>query len=204
MARIKGGMAVGKMGSIVHSQWKGIEVIKMAPVRSKSSWTPKQLLHRQRFKAISGYCNKYNRTLIPQIWNLAAQNGHGRNLFLKANSPAFAVDGTLEAVEKLHFSAGELMLPREMTAARMLSDPLKVEVTWVDDDYLYSFSTYDELMMVAGNAEKFTAPIATGVLRKMGSAVIDLPAAPVNITNIWLFFRAYKKDAYSWDRWFGI
>jgi len=204
MAKIRGGRIVGKMGNFVHSGWKGIEVIKMAPVRSKSSWTEKQLMHRKRFKAISEYCNNYRYTLIPQIWDLTAKNMSGRNLFLKANTHAFALDGTLAAVEKLHFSAGELTLPREMTAKRMDSDPSKVEVTWTDDENLYSFSSYDELMMVAGNAEKFTAPIATGVKRKVGSAVIDLPADPENITNIWLFFRDEKKEGYSWDLWFGI
>jgi hypothetical protein len=66
------------------------------------------------------------------------------------------------------------------------------------------FLSRNQLMMVAGSAEKFTAPIATGVLRKQGTAVIDLPADPVDITSIWLFFRAYRKDGYSWDQWFGI
>jgi hypothetical protein len=204
MAKIRGGLLRGLVGNLVLTNWKGIEVVRTAPLRSKSSWTEKQLLHRKRFRAISEYCNNYQDTLIPQIWDHAAKNGHGRNLFLKANTPAFALDGALAAVEKLHFSAGELMLPREMTAKRMESDPSKVEVTWTDDENLYSFSSSDELMIVAGNAEKFTAPIPTGVKRKLGSAVIDLPADPVNITNIWLFFRDEKKDGYSWDQWFGM
>jgi hypothetical protein len=204
MAKIRGGIVVGKIGNVVYSEWKGIEVIKMAPNRSKGSWSKKQIMHRMRLKAISEYCNNYQYTLIPQIWNQAAKNGHGRNLFLKANTPAFALDGQLTAVEKLHFSAGELPLPQQITAKRKNDDPLKVEVTWTIDENLSPVYMHDELMMVAGNADKFTAPIATGVLRRQGSTVIDLPADPENIAGIWLFFRSYKKDAYSWDQYFGI
>jgi hypothetical protein len=69
---------------------------------------------------------------------------------------------------------------------------------------LEEFLSRNQLMMVAGNGNQFTAPIATGVLRKKGSAVINLPADPENFKSIWLFFRTYRKDAFSWDQWFGI
>ena len=62
--------------------------------------------------------------------------------------------------------------------------------------------------MVAGFADHFipqhAGPIATGVLRKAGKALIDLPAESENIGGIWLFFRAYKKDGYLGDQYFGI
>jgi hypothetical protein len=58
-------------------------------------------------------------------------------------------------------------------------------------------------MVVAGFTDHFTALI-TGVLRKAGEALIDLPEDNENIGGIWLFFSAYKKDGYSWDQYFGI
>ena len=58
--------------------------------------------------------------------------------------------------------------------------------------------------MVAGFQDHFTVPIATGVLRKKGEALIDLPEDKENISSIRLFFRAYKKDGYSGDQYFGI
>ena len=204
MARIKGGVLKGKVGNVVYSEWKGIEVVKAAPNRSKNSWSERQIMHRQRFKAIREYCGKYSRTLIPQIWNLAAEDGHGHNLFLKANSPAFALDGELTAFEKLHFSAGNLPLPQQITAKRLAGDPSKVEVIWTNDGNLSPAYAHDTLMMVAGYADHFSTPIATGVYRKKGEAVIDLPADFATITGIWLFFRTYEKDGYSWDQYFGI
>jgi hypothetical protein len=204
MARIRGGKVVGKIGNVVHSGWKGIEVLKTAPSRSKDSWSGKQVMHRQRFKAISEYCNKYKYTLIPQIWNQAAENGHGRNLFVKANSPAFALDGQLAEVEKLHFSAGKLPLPQQLKAGRSATDPSKVEASWTNDENLSQIYAHDELMMVCAYPDRFTDTVATGVQRKTESAVIDLPENPENITGIWLFFRAYKKDGYSGDQYFAV
>ena len=204
MARIIGGILKGKVGGTVHSEWHGIETVKSVPRHSKNSWSDKQVLHRQRFKAINEYCAKYKYSLIPQIWNLTAEYGHGYNLFLKSNAPAFALDGQLTAVEKLHFSAGELPLPQQFTAKRKDDDPSKVEAAWTIDENLSAVYSHDELMIVAGYGDHFTAPIATGVLRKQGEAVIDLPADYSTITGIWLFFRAYKKDGYSWDQYFGI
>lgn len=204
MARIKKGVLRGKVGNVVYSEWNGIEVVKSAPVRSKNSWTEKQELHRQRFKAINEYCNRYRYTLIPAIWKLAAENGLGRNLFLKANTPAFALDGELTAIDKLHFSAGNLPFPQQMEAKRLENEPSKLEVQWTNDENLPAVYAHDELMMVAGYPDHFSEPIATGVERKTGEAVIDLPAEAQNITGVWLFFRAYKKNGYSWDQYFGI
>jgi len=204
MARIKGGVSRGKIGGIVRTGWNGIQVERSLPQRPKNAWSEKQLLHRKRFKAINEYCRKYKYTLIPQIWNLTAEYGHGYNAFLKANSPAFALDGQLTAVEKLHFSTGELPLPQQIAAKRSDTDPSKVEVSWMNDENLSPVFSHDELMMVAGFADHFTAPIATGVLRKKGEGLIDLPEDYESIKGIWLFFRANKKDGYSWDQYFGI
>jgi hypothetical protein len=201
---MKDGLLKGKVGKVVYSEWKGIEIVKSAPQRSKNSWSERQIMHRERFKIISEYCGKYKYTLIPQIWNLAADNGHGRNLFLKANSPAFALDGQLTAVEKLHFSAGKLPFPQQMNVRRIESDPSKVEANWANDENLSPVYSHDELMMVTGTPGHYSSPIATGVLRKAGLAVIDLPADAVNISGVWLFFRSSKKDGYSWDHYFGI
>jgi len=51
--------------------------------------------------------------------------------------------------------------------------------------------------MVAGFADHFTEPIETGVIRKIGEALIDMLEENENISGIWLFFRSYKKDGYS-------
>jgi hypothetical protein len=203
MARIKGNKMIGKIGNVVHTEWKGIEVARINAVRSEGSWTKKQKIHRQRFKEINEYAKK-NRALIYTIWNMAAEDEHGYNMFLKANSGAFAQDGTLAFKDKLHFSAGKMPLPYQFTAKRSESDLSKLQVNWADEPYFANLHTRDELMMVCAYPERFTQPIATGVIRKKGAALIDLPAEPETITDIWLFFRDSKGEAYTWDQCFGI
>jgi hypothetical protein len=207
MAKIKGGIGIGvsgKAGGVIFQQWKGIQTMRGAFTRSKGSWSEKQVMHRQRFRAINAYCAKYKYTLIPLIWNLAAENGHGYNLFVKYNSPAFALDGELAEVDKLHFSAGKLPLPQHLRAERSGTDPSKVEVSWTNDENLSQVYSHDGLMMVCAYPDRFSGIIETSVQRKVGSAVINLPENPETITGIWLFFRAYKKDGYSPDQYFVL
>lgn len=207
MARVKGGIAQGlsgMAGGVVFVLRDGKTYIRSAPQRSKSSWTPRQILHRERFKAVNEYCTKYKYTLIPQIWNLAAEHNYGYNLFLKSNMPAFGLDGQLTAVDKLHFSAGKLLLPQQFTAKRSISVSTKVEVAWMNDVNMAKMYNYDELMMVVGYADHSTAPIATGVQRSLCQALIDLPADIENITGIYLFFAAPDRKSYSSDQYFGL
>lgn len=206
MARRKAGLGQGysgKVGGIVQVQSNGLEILRTVQVRGKNSWSEKQLLHRKRFKAINEYCGK-NQYLIWTIWNQAAEYGHGYNLFLKTNTPAFSQEGELAFADKLHFSAGNIPLPQQFTAKRSVGDPSKVEVNWTDEAYFANLHTRDELMMVCAYPDHFTNSIETGVLRKKGEALIDLPENPENITGIWLFFRGYKKEGYSWDQYFVI
>jgi hypothetical protein len=94
IVRIKVGIGTGfsgNAGGMIFFDWKGIQAMRAAFARSKKSSSKKQVLHRQRFKTINEYCAKYKYTLIPQIWNLAAENRHGYNLFVKANYSVFPV-----------------------------------------------------------------------------------------------------------------
>jgi len=207
MARINGGIGTGlsgKAGGLIFSEWNGIKVARATFTRNKNSWSPAQLLHRERFKAINANCRKYKYTLIPQIWNLSAEYGHGYNAFLKANTPAFALNGELAEIEKLHFSAGKLPMPQQLRARRSDAEPTKLEVSWINDENLSQVYSHDEVMMVAAYPDHFTDPIATGVIRKKGEGLIDLPEGSENLKGIWLFFRSYKKDGYSGDQYFGI
>jgi len=207
MAKVTGGIAQGlsgKTGGVVFVQRDGQTYIRVVPVRSKSSWTPRQQLHRTRFKAVNNYCAIYKRTLIPQIWNLAAEHNYGYNLFLKTNMPAFALDGQLADVEKLHFSAGKLPLPQHFKAKRADNDPLRVEVSWVNDHNMKSTRDSDQLLMIVGYMGHSTPPIATGVKRSACQAIIELPSDQLNMTGIYLFFTSSTRDSYSPDQYFGV
>jgi len=69
----KSNALTGMVGGIVIAERNGKLHYRRAPQREvKNSWSPKQLLHRQRFSKVNEFCNLFKKTLIPQIWNYEA------------------------------------------------------------------------------------------------------------------------------------
>ena len=99
LTKVKGGleaMLSGKFGNMVFVQRDGKTYMRSAPTRKKDASTPRMLLNQKRFGAVMKFCGQFKSTVIPQIWNLAAQGTSGFRLFQKTNSPAFAPDGSTE------------------------------------------------------------------------------------------------------------
>ena len=83
--------------------------IRRAPQRKvKNSWSPAQVRRRQRFSLVSKFCKLFKNSLISRIWNYEEEKMTGYSLFLKANMPAFALDGSLEDAKKIQLSTGKL------------------------------------------------------------------------------------------------
>ena len=65
-----GSTLTGMVGPIVIAEWMGKTYMRSAPKRKvKNSWSPEQLAHRKRFKAVIAFCKPFREFLIPQIWN---------------------------------------------------------------------------------------------------------------------------------------
>ena len=205
MGKIKGGRLSGAAGNLVFYSYNDTEYFRMLPrKRSKNGWSERQVLNRKRLSALSTFWRLTVPEQVKQIWKVAIEGKRGNNLFLRTNSPAFGADGALVDPERLHFSAGQLPLPNKMTASRQTGDPEKLEVAWEYDPKKGSARPDDELMMMVLNDGKFIGPVATGVIRKQESAVIQLPTVTGMIQGIYLFFGSKKRKLYSGDIYFGI
>jgi hypothetical protein len=194
-----GGILSGMVGNVVVANYgNGKVVLRRAPGKRKFTQLQKQ--NWGRFGAVSAFWKQFDRSPVQQIWKVAEEGRRGINLFMNANSPAFNAEGILEDISRLHFSAGKLPLPNKMTVNKTADDPLKIEVTWKDDQGGLAHSD-DELMMMTASAGKFTGPSATGALRKKGSAEIELSE---NAEGIYLFFASEKRKLYSPDQFFAL
>ena len=114
MAKMKrpiGDMVSGKIGNVVFFRHNGESFVRNAPERKKNTWTPEQLLHRQRFSQASKLWRDVKSTQVQQIWNLGSQKMNGYALFMKANMPAFSLDGSLMDPQLIQLSTGKLHLP---------------------------------------------------------------------------------------------
>src|ERR1035437_2532005 len=152
----------GKFGDKVFVQRNGKTYVRSAPKRKEDSSTPAMLLNQKRFKEVMKFCGLFKTVLIPQVWNPAAVNTSGFRLFQKANSPAFAKDGSLLDPKLIKLSTGKLTLPEGITAIRAAAGSSVINVSWEKDLHLGGIHLQDELMVVSAGGGLYSALLETG------------------------------------------
>jgi hypothetical protein len=205
MARITGGIGKfisGKIESVVFVQRDGMTYIRKLPEYTKNSWTPRQKLHRERFRLVNVFCRQHQMRIIIPIWNLVSGKGSGYNRFLKANMPAFGLDGQLADRAMLHFSDGMLPLPFHFMVEMAKDENDKISVSWENDTLNNSKYEQDELMMIPAYADGIGEPVNTGTRRKAAKVTLALPAGPSKVEAVYLFFASNDRKRYSPDRYF--
>ena len=205
MAILNNGQISGLLGSVVAVTMPKVTILRSAPrKRSKKSWSDKQKQIRIRFGKLTGFWNQFKYTPVQKIWKIADKGKRGINLFISTNSPAFGTDGELIDVERLHFSAGKLPLPHRFTAKRSESDPNKIEVSWDNDPEPGSGMADDELMMMLSKEGQYSGSFNTGIWRRAGSAVVQLPVGLETAEAAWLSFASDRRGMYSQDAYFEL
>ena len=206
-----GSALTGMIGGIVLVNFNGGTYMRRAPQRQKKdSWTPQQLLHRQRFSMVNKFCGQFKSSLIPQIWNAATfskvQNFgkvqitnmmSGYALFLKSNMPAFAPDGSVADVKKLRLSTGSLTLPQGIEAHRSAVGTSTIQVSWDYDGHIGGKNLKQELMLISAGDGLYSEITATGILKGYLNGSFELPELPKAATHIYLFFTSQDRRDYS-------
>lgn len=201
MAKIINGQLTGLLGAIVAVRMKNVSVLRSAP-RERKQWSFKQHQTWKRFTALTNLWNTFKYTSLHKIWKIADRGGRGINLFIQTNMPAFGTEGELLEIGRLHFSAGKLPLPHYFTAVK--SNPGEINVSWDPAPQPGEGRGEDLLVMQVVKDEKFSYRISTGVQRKTGSAVLQLPLGLENSQGVYLSFANEKKEMYSADQYFEL
>jgi len=208
MARIKSdpsGAISGMVGPVVYYYVNGKQYVRAAiKDRAKDSWSPEQVLYRQKVSKTAAFWKQLVSNLVRQTWNLAAVDMSGYNLFLKTNLPAFAGDGTKMDLERLHLSFGTLPLPLQLKAVAVEGDPTKWNVSWKDDSGIGASQSTDELLVVFVHEGKFSNPVATGVKRNQQTALVQDPTGTGKLEGMYLAFVSADQTNYSVDQFVGI
>jgi len=187
----------GKFGNMVFVQRDGKTYMRRAPTRKKDSSTPAMVISQKRFSEVMRFCGLFRFSVIPQIWNLAAQGTSGFRLFQKTNSPAFAPDGSLPDLKKIRLSTGKLTLPQGLTAGRPEVEGTFIEVSWPEDQLLGGLHLQDELMAISSVDGQYSDIVETGILRGQLNGSFELPELPAPATHIYLFFGSRDHRDYS-------
>ena len=200
MAKVKGGMGLnlsGKIEGLVYVQFNGGTYTRRAPQRKKDSSTPRMLLNQQRFREVNSFCGQFKYSVIPQIWNGAAEKMNGYAFFMKSNMAAFAPDGSLGDAKKLRFSTGKLTMPQGVEAGRPELGGSVIEVSAPKELHVGGVHLKDELMVISAAGGQYSDITATGILRGNLNGSFELPQQPVGATHIYLFFGSLDHRDYS-------
>ncbi|HLN72127.1 MAG TPA: hypothetical protein VK205_02455, partial [Prolixibacteraceae bacterium] len=185
---IFGAYISGKVGKLVYYTSNGKKCVRSLPKKSEKEPSPVQVMNRQRFLMMTKFCNQFKYVVIPQIWNLAAKQMSGRNLFMKTNKAAFDAQGKVSDPMLLKLSTGKLLMPSLVQCQRHEAGSTLMDVDWTENYYKGGISYWDELLVISMGEGQFSLIENTGIKRGDLKGSFELPALKVAATHVYLFF----------------
>jgi hypothetical protein len=204
MKRNIGDSVSGRLRNVVFYQRYGKTYVRMAPVTTPETWNDEQRMRRQRMSRVSALWRALRSKEFSAVWNTAAQQMNGYAWFVKANMPAFEMDGTLIDARMIKVADGKLPVAQMLNAERSAENASLIRVSWQNDPHTRGERLNDEMMVVSFNGEHFSPVTSTGLKRSQAEGSFTLPAKPEAAEYIYLFFAAEDKKGFSESRGFKI
>ena len=101
---------LGKVGSVVGGNFKGIATMRAMPLSVANPRTAAQVGNRSRFQMVTEFAKELGLPFIQTYWNRRAQKMSGFNLFTSVNKDIFTTNG-LFTPGSLFLSQGEISAP---------------------------------------------------------------------------------------------
>jgi len=203
MARSKDGKLRGKVGNLVHTSWKGIEVIKTAPVR-KEPFSEKQLQSQYIFKLTQDWL----RPIMPLLkigfkgYTLTNEGVTAAKSYL--SKFALDKDGYDSSIDptRMLVSYGDLPLSDGIQVP--LTPGKELQFSW-SPAVTREMAPLDQVLLLAYNVEK-AAEVSSlgGHFRKAGTASISLANAKPGEYHIYLAFVAEDRSRQSNSMYLGV
>jgi hypothetical protein len=188
----------GKVGKVVGSSWKGVEVVKALPKRKKTAATEQQAKQRAKFAKIGRLMRSMSK-LLSTSYRDYAENMTGLNSAMQYNIknaltgeyPDYGIN-----YSKVLVSRGDL---ENEADAKATGGEGQVTFTWTDTtDQDSSGKPDDNAILViyceAQNKCIFRLRTAT---RKDGTATVNVPRFKGETVHTWLGFISEKEVADS-------
>ncbi|HSH50179.1 MAG TPA: DUF6266 family protein [Bacteroidales bacterium] len=186
---ILGGMS-GKIGGVVGSSWKGINVLKTKPLSVANPNTAEQIAQRTKFSNSVAFSKQILSDYIKPLWDRFAGQMSGFNAFIKANITEF--EGEVPLSTGNFVLAQGRMSPTSVDDLNIVAGDTVLTVTWPDDSGTGFKLTDDEVFAIAINETKkqLGKPI-TIKSRADLSIDVNLPEPPEtgDIVTAYLCFR---------------
>jgi len=190
MAIIKRGILGGfqkKIGNVVGSSWKGIDVMRSLPVSVANPRTAPQQSQRNKFSQTVAFAVAILAEVIKPLWDRFAQFQSGYNAFISANIDYFDSTGLITPAS-LEISRGKMAsTPISTISVTGLGQPYSVN--WVDDSGQGFKLASDTAFVVYWNeTTNEVVGYDTGVLRSAGTFQTEA-LANSDTYHFWLAFR---------------
>lgn len=146
---ILGGFS-GKVGSVIGSSWKGIAVMKAAPLSVTNPQSAGQTAQREKMTGIVAAARILLAALIQPYWNPFAQKMSGYNAFVSENIDTFVSD-VFTTYANFYSTRGSL-LGVVVTNVASSAAGNTITVTWTNNSGTADALATDEMVFVVYNA----------------------------------------------------
>jgi len=184
---ILGGFS-GKVGSVVGTSWKGINVMKARPLSVANPRTAAQIAQRTALGNCSAFASEILASVIQPLWNRFASQASGYNDFVKENIDLFA--GAIpEPEEDLVISKGK-MASTEIDDATATSGDDTVKVDWTDDSESgFKLATDIAYVVVVDRSSEDVYGFETTDTRADETTTVSLPVKGGDDYDVYLAFK---------------
>lgn len=172
---ILGGVS-GKVGGVVGSSWKGINVIKTKPLSVSNPKTAGQVAQRTDFSQVVGIATDNLATICKPLWDRFASKQSGYNAFVQKNIGKLTL-GLPDYTKGFVISDGK-MEPTDLTQSDFTALTRTLELAWDDDTGSgYKLGNDELYLMFVDKTNKQVISIATGTPRSDVGYASVLPAS---------------------------
>lgn len=193
MATIKQGILggfSGKIGGIVGSSWKGINVMKARPVSVANPRTAAQVAQRDRFGNVVAFAAGLLASVVKPLWDRFASQQSGFNAFISRNIALF--DAALpDPPANLVISSGKMASTAIDMIGAANGNP-DVDVTWTNDAGAgYKLASDEAYVVVINEDTGSVAASSAAAIRSAGTATVTMPEAcsTSDVLRAYLAFR---------------
>lgn len=189
---ILGGVS-GKVGGVVGSSWKGINVIKTKPLSVSNPKTAGQVAQRSAFSEVVSVATDNLAIICKPLWDRFASKQSGYNAFVQKNIGKFT--NNLPDYTKGFVIADGKMELTDLTVFDFTALTRTLDLEWIDDTGSGYKLTDDELyLMFIDKTNKQIISIATGVERNSASYNAVLPASFAGVAAADIMCAFKRKD----------
>jgi len=169
---ILGGVS-GKIGGVVGSSWKGINVLKTLPLSVANPKTAKQIKQRTMFGNSVKFSKQLLGTVIKPLWDRFADRQSGFNAFISTNINHF--DGKVSPAPGSGFQMSKGKMIATPAITHSVDDTQELTITW-DNALKGNYQQNDDEMYIVAfkPANELAEGVSQAAQRNDGTVSVNL------------------------------